>query len=244
MRAVWAIFIRELAGYFTTPIAYVFLIIFLILSGVFTFYLGGFFERQQADLIPFFVFHPWLYLFLMPALGMRLWAEERKTGTIELLLTLPVTMGQAVLGKFLATWAFTAVALALTFPIWVTVNVLGEPDNGVVIASYLGSLIMAGAYLAISACISALTRNQVIAFVLSVVVCLLFILSGLPMVLDLFSVWAPQALIDTISSFSFLTRFQAISRGVIDIRDVIFFVSLIGFFLFANSILIELKKAD
>lgn len=235
---------RELAGYFTTPIAYVFIVIFLFLSGIFTFYLGGFFERGQADLEPFFTFHPWLYLFLIPAIAMRLWAEERKSGTIELLLTLPVTMTEAVLGKFLATWIFTAIALALTFPVWVTVNVLGDPDNGVILASYLGSLLMAGAYLAIGSCVSALSKNQVIAFVISAVICLLLVLSGFPIVLDFFSGWAPDVLVEVISSFSFLTHFSAISRGVIDVRDLIYFVSLIGLFLFANAILIELKKAD
>ncbi len=244
MANVWIVLKRELAGYFTTPIAYVFIIIFLFLSGIFTFYLGGFFERGQADLAPFFTFHPWLYLFLIPAVAMRLWAEERKSGTIELLFTLPVTMLQAVLGKFLATWIFTAVALALTFPMWITVNLLGDPDNGVILASYLGSLLMAGAYLAIGACMSALTKNQVIAFVVSVVVCLMLVLSGFPVVLDFVSAWAPAVLVEAISSFSFLTHFNAIGRGVIDLRDIVYFVSLIALFLFANVILIELKKAD
>ncbi len=244
MANVWIVLKRELAGYFTTPIAYVFIVIFLFLSGIFTFYLGGFFERGQADLAPFFTFHPWLYLFLIPAVAMRLWAEERKSGTIELLFTLPVTMLQAVLGKFLATWIFTAVALALTFPMWITVNLLGDPDNGVILASYLGSLLMAGAYLAIGACMSALTKNQVIAFVVSVVVCLMLVLSGFPVVLDFVSAWAPAVLVEAISSFSFLTHFNAIGRGVIDLRDIVYFVSLIALFLFANVILIELKKAD
>ena len=180
MSNVWVICKRELYSYFATPIAYGFIIIFLFLSGVFTFYLGNFFGRGQADLVTFFAFHPWLYLFLIPALTMRLWAEERKSGTIELLLTMPVTMFQAVLGKFLATWIFTSVALALTFPMWLTVNYLGEPDNGVIVASYLGSLLMAGSFIAIGSCISALTRNQVIAFVLTVVLCLVFNLSGFP----------------------------------------------------------------
>lgn len=244
MKNIWVICRRELAGYFTTPIAYVFLIIFLFLGGVFTFYLGQFFEREQADLRPFFSFHPWLFLFLMPALAMRLWAEERKGGTIELLFTLPVTMAQAVIGKFLAAWIFTGVALLLTFPVWLTVNFLGEPDNGVIFASYLGSLLMAGAFLAIGSCISSLTKNQVIAFVVGVVVCLMFILSGYPLVLDFFSAWAPEVLVETISSFSFLTHFTAISKGVIDLRDIIYFASIIAFFLFANAILIELNKAE
>ncbi len=241
---IWVIFKRELTAYFATPIAYVFIVIFLFLSGIFTFYLGGFFERGQADLTSFFSFHPWLYLFLIPALAMRLWAEERKTGTIELLLTLPISMTDAVLGKFLAAWAFTAIALALTFPLWITVNYLGDPDNGAIFAGYLGSLLMAGAFLAIGSCISALTKNQVIAFVITVVVCLAFILSGFPLVLDFFSGWAPQIIVETISSFSFLTHFDAVSKGVVDGRDLIYFSSLMAFWLFANVILLEIKKAD
>ena len=244
MSNIGVIFRRELSGYFSTPIAYVFLVIFLVLSGVFTFYLGNFFERGQADLLPFFAFHPWLYLFLIPALAMRLWAEERKTGTIELLLTLPVSATQAVLGKFLAAWAFTTIALALTFPLWLTVNYLGSPDNGAILAGYLGSLLMAGAFLSIGSCISALTKNQVIAFVVSVVTCLIFILSGFPMVLDFFRGWAPQLLVATISSFSFLTHFDDLSKGVLDLRDLIYFASLMAFWLFANVILLEMKKAD
>lgn len=234
---------RELAAYFLTPIAYVFIVIFLILSGVFTFYLGGFFDRGQADLAPFFGFHPWLYLFLIPALTMRLWAEERKAGTIELLFTLPVTMMEAVLGKFLATWIFTAVALALTFPIWLTVIYLGDPDNGVILAGYLGSLLMAGGYIAIGSCISALTKNQVIAFVVTVVVCLAFILSGFPMVLDFFDDWMPAVILQAISSFSFLSHFEAIQNGVVDARDLVFFVSLMALWLFANAAVLEIKKA-
>ena len=243
MSKIWVICKRELFSYFATPIAYVFIIIFLFLSGIFTFYLGNFFVRGQADLVAFFGFHPWLYLFLIPALTMRLWAEERKSGTIELLLTLPVSVLQAVLGKFLATWLFTSVALLLTFPMWLTVNFLGEPDTGVIAASYLGSLLMAGAFIAIGSCISALTRNQVIAFVVTVVLCLMFILSGFPLVLDFFSSWAPEFMIEAISSFSFLTHFDAISKGVVDIRDIIFYTSCIAFWLFANAVLLEIKKA-
>jgi ABC-2 type transport system permease protein len=239
-----AVVLRELRAYFATPVAYVFIVIFLFLTGIFTFYLGGFYEREQADLEPFFRFHPWLYLFLIPAISMRLWAEERKAGTIELLMTLPVTRTQAVLGKYLAAWAFTAIALALTFPVWITVNYLGDPDNLVILAGYLGSLLMAGGFLAIGACISALTKNQVIAFVISVVICFLLIVSGFPIVLDFFKAWAPQAIVDVISSFSFLTHFQSIQKGVIDVRDLIFFASLIAFWLFANVLAIEAKKAS
>lgn len=238
------LFRRELNSYFATPIAYVFIVIFLFLSGIFTFYLGNFFALGQASLSSFFAFHPWLYLFLIPALAMRLWAEERKSGSIELLLTLPITITEAVLGKFLAAWAFTAIALFLTFPMWLSVNYLGNPDNAVIAAGYIGSLLMAGAFLAIGASISALTKNQVIAFVITVVVCLAFILSGFPLVLDFFSSWAPQIIVETISSFSFLTHFNAISKGVIDLRDIIYFFSLIVFWLFVTAIFIEMKKAD
>jgi len=244
MTNIWVVFKRELASYFMTPIAYVFIVIFLFLSGVFAFYLGNFFARGQADLEPFFTFHPWLYLFLIPSLAMRLWAEERRGGTLELLLTLPITIPQAVLGKFLAAWVFTGIALALTFPMWLTVNYLGDPDNGVIFASYLGSLLMGGAFLSIGACVSCLTKNQVIAFVVTAVVCLIFVLSGYPLVLDFFGSWAPQFLVEVISSFSFLSHFNAITQGVIDIRDFIYFASLIAFWLFANVILIEMKKAD
>lgn len=243
MTAIQAIFKREFQNYFSTPVAYVFIVVFLMLTGVFTFYLGGFFERGQSDLLPFFNYHPWLYLFLIPALSMRLWAEERKSGTIELLMTLPVTTLQAVAGKFLAAWLFTGIALALTFPIWVTVNYLGNPDNMVIFASYLGSFLMAGAFLAIGSCVSAITRNQVIAFVIAVVICFVFILSGFPLVLDFFKVWAPQMLIDAISSLSFLTHFSAITKGVIDLRDLIFFLSFIACWLYANVIVVDMKKA-
>ena len=243
MTNVWIICKRELSSYFGTPIAYVFLAIFVFLSGNFAFYIGNFFERGQADLQSFFQFHPWLYLFLIPALAMRLWAEERRAGTIELLFTLPVTMVEAVLGKFLAAWAFTAIALALTFPLWITVNFLGDPDNGVVLASYLGSLLMAGAFLAIGSCISALTRNQVIAFVVSGVVCLGFVLSGFPLVLELVSALAPALVVDAVRSFSFLTHFQAISKGVLQAGDIVYFVSLIVFWLFVNAVVIEWRKA-
>jgi ABC-2 type transport system permease protein len=235
---------RELAAYFATPLAYVFVLIFLVLGGIFTFYIGGFYERGQADLAPFFSFHPWLYLFLVPAIAMRLWSEERKSGTIELLLTLPLTRMDAVIGKFLAAWLFTGLALALSFPLWITVNVLGAPDNGVILASYLGSWLMAGSFLAIGSCMSALSRNQVIAFITTVVVCFLFILSGFPLVLDALSGWAPRLLIDAIASMSFLTHFTAVSKGVIGLRDVLFFVSLTVVWLAATAVVIELKQAD
>ncbi|HBX57634.1 ABC transporter permease subunit [Pseudomonas sp. UBA2684] len=238
------IFKRELASYFATPLAYVFIVIFLVLSGVFTFYLGGFFESGQANLSAFFNFHPWLYLFLVPAIAMRLWAEERKSGSIELLMTLPITRFDAVTGKFLAAWVFAGLALLLTFPMIITVNYLGEPDNGAIATGYIGSWLLAGAYLAIGSCMSALAKNQVIAFILAVSVCFLFIVSGFPMVLDGFSGWAPQWLIDAVASLSFLTRFEAISKGVIDLRDLLYFLTLIAAWLAATAVVIDLKKAD
>jgi ABC-2 type transport system permease protein len=244
MNIVGALFRRELKSYFATPVAYVFIVIFLVLMGTFTFYLGGFYEQGQADLRSFFNFHPWLYLFLVPAISMRLWAEERKSGSVELLMTLPITPWQAVAGKFLAAWAFTGIALALTFPIWITVNYLGDPDNGAIIAAYIGSLLMAGGFLAIGSCVSAFTQNQVIAFVISIVVCFGFLLSGFPMVLDVFSGWAPQSIVDAIASLSFLTHFSNISRGVIDFRDLVYFGLLIVTFLYANTIVLQWKQAD
>ena len=244
MNGLLSIYKREFTSYFVTPVAYVFIVIFLFMTGVFTFYLGAFYESNQADLEPFFRFHPWLYLFLIPAISMRLWSDERKSGTIELLMTLPVSITDTVVAKYLAAWSFTAIALSLTFPMWITVNYLGNPDNTVVLASYIGSLIMAGGFLAIGSCISALTKSQVIAFVISVVICFMFILSGFPMVLDLFEDWAPQAVIDAIASFSFLTHFTSIKKGVIDIRDVIYFAALITFWLYVNVVIIENKKAN
>lgn len=244
MNGLSTILRRELRAYFATPVAYVFIVIFLVLAGVATFYIGGFYERAQADLEPFFQFHPWLYMFLIPAISMRLWSEERKAGTLELLLTLPVSLTATVLGKFLAAWAFTAVALAGTFPIWLTVNYLGHPDNTVIVAGYVGSLLMAGGFLAIGSCISALTKNQVIAFVVSFMICFAFNLSGFPLVIDVFHAWAPQAVVDVISSFSFLTHFNSILKGVIDVRDVVFFASLIAFWLYANVLAIEVNKSN
>ena len=239
-----SVFKRELLGYFITPLAYVFIVIFLFATGLLTFQLAGWYEAGRADLQSFFVFHPWLYLFLIPAVSMRLWAEERKTGTLELLLTLPVPTWASVVGKFLAAWAFTGIALALTFPMWITVNYLGDPDNGVILASYLGSLFMAGGYLAIGSCLSAITSNQVIAFVLSVVVCFLFTVAGLPMVAEWISTvpFVSGALVSTVASLSFLSHFESIMKGVIDLRDLIFFVTVIGFWLMANVLAIELKR--
>jgi ABC-2 type transport system permease protein len=242
MHETLAVFRREFAGYFATPLAYVFIVIFLVLAGAVTFFLGNFFGRGQADLEPFFMFHPWLYLFLIPAIAMRLWAEERKSGTIELLLTLPISLTGAVIAKYLAAWAFAGVALALTFPFWITVNYLGSPDNGAILAGYAGSFVLAGAYLAIGVCLSAVTRNQVIAFVVACAVCFIFTVSGTGVVLNFFSGWAPRLMVDTIASFSFMTHYQAITRGVIDLRDVVFFGSLVAFCLYANVVIVEWKK--
>lgn len=244
MRDVLTIFRRELAGYFATPVAYIFIVIFLVLANALTFYVGYFFDRGQADLQVFFGFHPWLYLFFMPALAMRLWAEERKTGTIELLLTLPVTITQAVLGKFLAAWVFAGIALLLTFPLWLTVNWLGDPDNGVILASYIGSFLMAGGYLAIGSCLSAVTKNQVIAFVLTVAVCFLFTVSGSATLISFLGERAPQAAVETLASFSLLAHFNAIIKGVIDARDLVYYAALIAAWLFATVIVVDLKKAD
>lgn len=244
MSVSWAVSKRELRAYFTTPLAYVFIVIFVALTGATTFFFGGLFDRGQADMQPMFGFLPWLYLFLIPSVSMRLWAEERKTGTIELLMTLPISVTQAVMGKFLAAWVFIAVALALTFPIWITVNYLGDPDNGVIIASYLGGLLMAGSYIAIGGFVSAMTRNQVIAFVIGAVVIFLFMMSGLELVYGVFQGWAPVLVVDLVQSLSFLVHYDAIVRGVIDIRDLIFFLSVMGVFLFANVIVVDLKKGS
>ncbi len=243
MNVLSAIVRKELSSYFSTPVAYVFLFIFLAASHALTFYVGHFYERGQADLLPFFNFHPWLYLFFMPALSMRLWAEERRSGSVELLLTLPVRVWQAVVGKFLAAWLFALLALALSFPIWLTVNYLGDPDNGVILVSYMGSAMMGAGFLAIGACISAMTRNQVVAFIITVTVCFLFLLSGHSMVLSPLLGWAPDVLIDAVASLSFLTHFTSMTKGVIDARDLIYFLMLVGFWLYANVLIVEWFEA-
>jgi ABC-2 type transport system permease protein len=243
MNALWIIAKRELAGYFNSPVAYVFLVIFLLVAGFLTFTAGAFFERGEASLGAFFAWHPWLYLVLVPAVGMRLWAEERRAGTIELLLTLPVTAWQAILGKFLASWLFLALALALTFPVVLTVNVLGEPDNGAIVAGYVGSLFLAGAYLAVTCMTSAMTRNQVVAFILAVVLCLFLILAGFNPVTDLLVRWASPAVVDTVAAFSVVTHFDGFQKGVLDSRDLLFFVSVIGFALFATGLIIRGHRA-
>ncbi len=244
MNHLITIFKRELGGYFNTPVAYVFLVIFLALSGAFSFYIGNLFERGQADLVPFFNYHPWLYLVLIPAIAMRLWAEERKSGTIELIMTLPVPQWAWVIGKFGAAWIFSGIALVMTFPIWATVAYLGTPDHGVILASYLGSWLMAGGFLAIGSCMSAMTKNQVVAFILTVVICFLFVFASFNMVQAAVQDWAPQWLIDTVAEMSVLTHFDSVKRGVISVRDFFYFISLIVVWLFATLMVLELKKAD
>jgi ABC-2 type transport system permease protein len=221
----------------------VFLVIFLLLTGFFTFTVGNFFERGEASLVSFFTWHPWLYLFLVPAAGMRLWAEERRLGTMELLLTMPITTWQAIIGKFLASWLFLALALALTFPVVITVNYLGDPDNGVIISGYVGSLLLAGTYLAISCMTSALTRNQVISFIVSVMIALFLILAGYTPVTDLLTRWANPVIVEIIAAFSVMTHFEGFQRGVLDTRDVVFFVSMIGFALFTTGVIIRNQRA-
>jgi ABC-2 type transport system permease protein len=243
MSALVAVYRRELRAYVATPLAAVFVVLFLALSAAFAFYLGGFYERGQADLQPFFTFHPWLYLLLVPALAMRLWAEERKSGTLELLMTLPVTLWQAVLAKFLAAWTVLVVSLALTTPMWFTVAWLGQPDHGVIVASYVGSALMAGFLLAVGSVASALTRSQVVAFVLAVVACLLLLLAGFPLVLDVFSAWAPAAVLEGVAQLSVLTHYQAITRGVLDLRDVLYFVAGTALLLQATVWILEGKNA-
>ncbi len=244
MSQIFILFKREFASFFATPVAYVFIGIFLVLSGIFSFFVGGLFERGQADLLPFFNFHPWLYLFLVPAIAMRSWSEERKSGSIELLMTLPISTWQATIAKHLAAWAVLGLSLLLTFPLWLTVNYLGSPDNGIIVAAYLGSWLMAGAFLAIGMCMSALTKNQVVAFILAVVVCFLFVVSGSNIVLDAFKGWAPSLVLDTVASFSFLTHFEAMAKGVIALNDLGYFLLVTLFWLFAGLVIIEQKKAD
>ncbi len=240
----FTIFRRELSTYFSTPLAYVFIVIFLGLSSSLTFFAGSFFDRNQADLSSFFTFHPWLFLLFSPAIAMRLWAEERKSGTVEILMTLPVNTVEAVVGKFLAAWIFLALTLALTFPLWITVNYLGNPDNMIILGSYFGSWLMAGAFLGLCSCLSALTKNQVIAFILGAAGCFIFMMSGLTMVLSVFQGWAPTFVVDLVSSLSFLSHFSGIAKGVIDLRSLIYFASFITLALFLNTIIIDFKKAS
>ena len=240
---IWTIVKRELSAYFYTPVAYVFIVIFLLMTGFFTFMLGGFFERGEASLMAFFMWHPWLYLFLVPAAGMRLWSEERRLHTMELLLTMPITAWQAIVGKFLASWLFLILALALTFPIFLTVCYLGDSDVSAIFAGYLGSVLLAGGYLAVTCFTSAVTRNQVISFILSVVICFFLILAGLEPVTDLMVRWAPDWLVGLVASFSVMPHFIVFQRGVVDLRDLMFFASLTVFPLFCTGVIIRNLRA-
>lgn len=235
---------REFMSFFATPVAYVFIAIFLVMNGIMTFNMGGFYERGQADLLPFFNFHPWLYLFFVPAFAMRSWSEERRSGSIELLMTLPVTPLQTMAAKFLSAWLVLGLALVLTFPLWLTVNYLGEPDNGIIVAAYIGSWLMSGAFLAVGICMSAITKSQIVAFILAVTVSFLFVLSGSEVVLQAFKGWLPTAAIDVIASLSFLQHFDAIAKGVLSLRDVGYFVIVILSWLYAGLVIIETKKAQ
>ena len=231
---------RELSGYFTSPVAYVFIVIFLLLTGFFTFMLGGFFERGEASLSSFFMWHPWLYLVLVPAAGMRLWSEERRMHTMELLLTMPITAWQAILGKFLASWAFLCIALFLTFPIFLTVTYLGDADVGVIFAGYVGSALLAGAYLAVACLTSSMTHNQVISFIISIVICFFLILIGWePVTNFLNAIGTPEQVIRLVSSFSVMPHFLGFQRGLLDSRDIIFFGSVIGISLFSTGVVIR-----
>ena len=244
LQTIWVVFAREFRSYFTTPLAAIFLGVFLALSAGLTFFVGRFFDRGQADLVTFFTWHPWLFLILMPAIGMRLWAEERRSGTIELLMTLPVKTWELVVGKFLAGWAFTGVALLLTIPLWLTVIYLGKPDNGVILGSYVGSWLMAGAFLALAACVSALTKNQVIAFIVASIVGFLLVMAGYDLVLASVRSWAPTFVTEIVQSLSFISHFNRLSQGVIEVPAVLFFLSMIGLCLWINVQLVDLKKAQ
>ncbi len=239
-----AIFKRELSGYFGSPVAYVFIVIFLLLAGFFTFNISQFFEMGQADLRGFFEWHPWIFLFLVPAVAMRLWAEERRIGTLELILTLPVSLADVVLGKFLAAWIFLGISLALTFPVVITASYLGSPDLGSIFCAYIGSFLMAGAYLSVGIMTSALTRSQVISFILAVAICLFFILAGFSPVTQALAGWAPLWLIEIVAQTSFLTHFASIQRGVLDFRDVLYFVSVISFMLYTNAVVLENRRTS
>ena len=243
MKSIWTITKRELAGYFNSPVAYVFLVIFLLMTAAFTFLIGQFMDRNQATLQAFFMWHPWIYLFLVPAVGMRLWSEERRLGTMELLLTMPISLWHCIIGKFLASWLFLTLALVMTFPIWITVNYLGDPDNTVIVASYIGSFFLAGAYLSITSMTSAFTRNQVISFILSVVICLFLVLCGWPPVTDVVETLAPRSIVEFVAAFSVMPSIEQFNNGQIDSRAVIYFLSVIGFPLFATSVIIRGLRA-
>lgn len=240
---VTTIFKRELKAYFSSPVAYVFLVAFLVLLGFLTFSVSMFYERREADLNWFFLWHPWVYLLLVPAATMGIWAEERRTGTIELLLTLPVTLGEVLLGKFLAAWCFIAIALGLTFPVVLTTAWLGDPDLGAVACGYVGSLLLAGACVSIGALTSALTKNQVVSFVLALAACLVLILAGFEPVTNLFVRWAPMRLVDAVAACSLLQHFDALKRGVLDLADIAYYLGVMLFMLTAAHVVVNNRRA-
>lgn len=233
---------REWCSYFNSPVAYVFIVIFLALAGFFTFQVSRFFDAGQADLQSFFMWHPWLYLILVPAVTMRAWAEERRNGTMELLLTLPINPMQAIVGKFVAAWLFMGLALLLTLPVVFTVNYLGKPDNGAILCGYLGSFFMAGAYVAVGMFTSSLTRNQVISFIIAVVIGLLLILAGWPPVTGFLSSFAPPAVVSVIAGFSFMDHYEWMQRGVVHLKDLVYYASIIGFMLLATQVVLDNRK--
>jgi ABC-2 type transport system permease protein len=240
MSQIPPIFKREFLGYFRSPVAYVFLVAFLVISvSLALSRFGGFFEAGTASLDRYFIFYPWLFLFLVPAVGMRLWSEERRSGTIELLFTLPVTTLEAVLAKFLAAWAFLTLAIVLSFPLVITVAYLGSPDWGVLATGYLGSVLMAGAYLGVCSLTSSLTRNQVVSFVISVAACAALLFLGLSGFTHFLEGFLPVGVADAVANFSFVTHFDALLKGIVDPKDVVFFLSVIGFTLFLNVVALE-----
>jgi len=243
IRNTKAIAKRELVAYFESPVAYVFMVVFLILLGFLTFFVSHFYEIGQADLRPFFFWHPWLFLILVPAAAMRLWAEERRSGTIETLLTLPVTMTEAIIGKFLAAWIFIGLIIALTFPIVLTAGYLGNPDKGAIIGGYIGSFLLAGTYLSVGSLTSACTRNQVISFVLALMICLFLLLAGWPPVTDLLVRWAPDWMVNGVAAFGFMPHYEASQRGILDSRDIAYYLSVIAFMLFGTYIVLENRKS-
>lgn len=243
MSALQAVCRREWQGYFQTPVAYVFLVIFLLLAGALTFYMGQFFPRGVADMQPFFAFHPWLYLFLVPAVGMRLWAEERRSGTMELLLTMPVGLWDAVLGKFLAAWLFIGLALLLTVPMWWTVGYLGAPDHGLIVAQYVASWLLSGACLAIASALSAATTSQVVAFVTTVMLLFVLLFAGFPMVTEAMTGLFGQKISQAVAQLSLLSHYQSIARGVLDVRDVLYFALMIALWLWVTVWVIRRQQS-
>ncbi len=239
-----AIFKREFKSYFESPVAYVFMVVFLVLMGFLTFNVTNFYERQLADLQPFFLWFPWVFLLLIPASCMGLWADERRSGTIELLLTMPITMTEAILGKFLAAWAFIAIGVAMTFPIIITTCFLGSPDIGVIITGYIGTVLMAGAYVSVGMLTSSMTRSQVIGFVLALVVCLFLIIAGWPPITNFLVSWAPAWLIETVAAFSFMPHYESMQRGVLDLIDVTYYISVMVFFLTATHVVVDSRKSS